>query len=49
MMKRLVAFLGRNAWIFVVLAFALLIAAWTALIVISNHHRPQPIEVTRPR
>jgi len=48
-MKALVAFLARNPWIFVVLAFALLIGAWSALITIANKHAPREIEVPRER
>ena len=48
-MKALAAFLARNPWIFVVLAFALLIGAWTALITLAHQHAPQQIEVPRER
>jgi hypothetical protein len=46
-MKTLAAFLARNPWIYVVLAFALLIGAWSALIAIATKHRPQQIEVRK--
>ena len=36
--------LSRNPWIFVVAAFAALIAAWTTLIVIAVKNRPAPLE-----
>lgn len=32
-------------WIFVLLAFLLLIGAWTALITIAVKHRPEKIEM----
>jgi len=48
-MKSLVAFLARNPWIFVVLAFAALIAAWSAFITLAHQHAPQQIEVPRER
>jgi len=48
-MKALVAFLARNPWIFVVLAFALLIGAWSVLITLAHQHAPQEIEVERHR
>jgi len=48
-MKALAAFLARNPWIFVVLAFALLIGAWSAFISIANKHAPQEIEVKKQR
>lgn len=37
-------FLARNPWIFVVLAFVLLIGAWSTLITIAVKHSPQQIE-----
>ncbi len=43
-MKALAAFLSRHPWIFVVLAFAVLIAAWSTLITLAAKHAPQPIE-----
>ncbi len=46
-MKSLIAFLTRNPWLFVVLAFAVLIGAWSALIVIANTHSSQRIEVKK--
>lgn len=46
-MKAVVAFLNRNPWIYVVLAFALLIGAWSTLISIAVKHSPQQIEVPR--
>ncbi len=48
-MKRLSSFANRNPWIYVVLAFALLIGAWSALITIAAKHTPQVIEVKRGR
>ena len=44
-MKPLIAFLNRNPWIYVVLAFALLIAAWSTLVTIALKHSPEKIEV----
>ena len=38
-------FFVRNPWIFVVLAFLLLIGAWTALITVAVKHAPQQVEV----
>lgn len=46
-MKAVSAFLNRNPWIYVVLAFALLIGAWSTLISIAVKHSPQQIEVPR--
>lgn len=43
----MIGFLNRHPWIYVVLAFAALIAAWTSIIVISQKHRPQEIEVRK--
>jgi hypothetical protein len=38
-------FLTRNPWIFVVLAFALLLTAWGSLISLAKAHRPEEIQV----
>jgi hypothetical protein len=46
-MNRLSSFATRNPWIYVVLAFALLIGAWSTLITIAAKHTPQVIEVKR--
>jgi hypothetical protein len=43
------SFLHRHPWIFVVLAFALLISAWSALITVAVKNSPEVIEVTRQR
>ena len=40
-------FLARNPWIYVVLAFALLLTAWSTLITIAVKHSPQKIEITK--
>jgi hypothetical protein len=37
--------LTRNPWIFVVLAFALLLTAWGSLISLAKAHRPEEINV----
>jgi hypothetical protein len=39
------SFLVRHPWLFVVLAFGLLITAWTALITVAVKHAPQQVEV----
>ena len=44
-MKPITAFLSRNPWIYVVLAFALLIGAWSTLITLASKYTPQTIEV----
>ena len=46
-MKPLAAFLSRHPWIYVVLAFALLIGAWSTLISIAIKHTPPQIEVKK--
>ncbi len=38
-------FLVRHPWLFVLLAFALLISAWTALITVAVKHSPQQVEL----
>ncbi len=42
------AFLIRHPWIFVVLAFALLLGAWSTLIAVAVKHSPQQVEVKVP-
>lgn len=44
-MKSVAAFLNRNPWLYVVLAFALLIAAWSTLISLAVKNSPPQIEV----
>jgi len=46
-MKSIAAFVSRNPWIFVVLAFIVLIGAWSTLISIAVKNSPQQIEVKR--
>lgn len=43
------SFLNRHPWIYVVLAFTLLISAWSALITLAVKNSPEVIEVTRQR
>jgi hypothetical protein len=38
-------FFVRHPWLFVVLAFGLLITAWTALITVAVKHSPQQVEL----
>lgn len=40
-------FLVRHPWILVVLAFVLLLGAWTTLITIAARHAPQVIEMNK--
>ena len=40
-------FLNNNPWIYVVLAFAVLLTAWSTLITIAVKHSPQKIEITK--
>lgn len=46
-MKSLTEFLSRHPWIYVVLAFVLLIGAWSTLISIAMKHTPPQIEVNK--
>ncbi len=41
------SFLSRHLWIYVVLAFLVLITAWSSLISIAVKHTPQVIEVRK--
>lgn len=43
------SFLNRNPWIYVVLAFVLLISAWSALITLAVKNSPEKIEVMRSK
>ena len=40
-MKAMFRFISRHPWLYVVLAFALLIASWVALILVATRH-PNP-------
>lgn len=44
-MKSQPGFLNRHPWLYVVMAFLLLIAAWSSLITITMKFRPQVIEL----
>ncbi len=46
-MKTISEFIYRNPWIYIVLAFVLLLGAWSTLISIAVKHTPQQIEVQR--
>jgi hypothetical protein len=46
-MKTPADFLARHPWLYVVLAFVLLIGAWSTLITIAAKHSPQVIEVRK--
>ncbi len=46
-MKSINAFVSRHPWLYIVLAFLLLITAWSALISVAVKHSPQRIEVKR--
>jgi len=46
-MKTISEFVSRNPWIYVVLAFILLLTAWSTLISVAVEFAPQQIEVKR--
>jgi len=46
-MRKTTGFLNRHPWIYVLLAFLLLISAWSTLISVAAKHTPQVIEVKR--
>jgi hypothetical protein len=46
-MKSINAYVSRNPWIYIVLAFVVLLAAWSTLITIAVKYSPEQIEVTR--
>jgi len=39
---------GRLLWLWVILAFAVLITAWSTLIVIALSNQPEAIEIKQP-
>ena len=39
---------ARSLWIWVIIAFVVLISAWTALIVIAARNQPEMIEIQKP-
>lgn len=39
---------ARSLWIWVVLAFVILISAWTVLIIIASKNQPELIEIQEP-
>jgi uncharacterized membrane protein YdbT with pleckstrin-like domain len=46
-MKTISEFVSRHPWIYVVLAFVVLLAAWSTLISVAVKFAPQQIEVKR--
>lgn len=43
------SFLNRHPWIYVVMAFALLISAWSALITLAVKNSPERIEIMQKK
>ena len=43
----MIGFFNRHPWIYVVLAFGLLIGGWTTIVILSSKHRPEEIKVKR--
>ena len=46
-MKTIQAFISNNPWIYIVLAFVLLLAAWSTLITVAIKHSPQVVQVSK--
>lgn len=46
-MKTIAAFISRNPWIYIVLAFVLLLGAWSTLISVAVKYAPKQIEVRK--
>ena len=46
-MKTIVEFASRNPWIYIVLAFVILLGAWSTLISVAVKYAPQQIEVKK--
>jgi len=47
-MRSLFRFISRNPWIFVVLAFLLLIGAWVAIYILAARVPTQPLPASPP-
>ena len=45
--KSILSTLNRNPWIYVVVAFSVLIAAWATLIAVAVKNRQQPLPVQK--
>jgi len=46
-MKPVSDYLARHPWIYIVLAFVLLLTAWSTLITVAIKHSPQTVEVSK--
>ena len=46
-MKTIQAFIANKPWIYIVLAFVLLLAAWSTLITVAIKHSPQVVQVSK--
>lgn len=46
-MKTIQSFISRNPWIYIVLAFVLLLAAWSTLITVAIKHSPQVVQISK--
>ncbi len=46
-MKTIAAFVSRNPWIYIVLAFVILLGAWSTLITVAVKYSPQQVEVKK--
>lgn len=46
-MKAIARFIYQNPWVYIVLAFIVLLSAWSALISVAVKHSPQQIEVKK--
>jgi Na+-transporting methylmalonyl-CoA/oxaloacetate decarboxylase gamma subunit len=46
-MKSVSEFVSRNPWLYIVFAFLLLLAAWSALISVAVKYSPEQIEIKR--
>jgi hypothetical protein len=46
-MKSINTFVQNNPWLYIILAFVLLLSAWSALISVAVKYSPQQIEVKR--
>lgn len=46
-MKTIAEFVSRNPWIYIVLAFVLLLGAWFTLISVAVKYAPEQIEVSK--
>ena len=46
-MKTIRSFVARNPWVYIVLAFVVLLTAWSTLITVAIKYSPQTVELQK--